>query len=162
MGQLELFITCAKSQEDLLALELEQQGISQTKIQPGGVAASATQEQALALCLWSRIANRVLLKLQQFDVKSEDSLYQQLLQFPWHEHLSVENTFAVSCTLHKSQFTHSKFLALKTKDAIVDYFRNREDQRPSVNTDQPDLQFNVYISGQQATLYLDLSGDSLH
>ena len=158
----DLFVTCSKSQEDLLAFELQALGINQSKARIGGISVTTTLSQALSICLWSRIANRVLLQLLQFRVTDEDDLYQQLKQFPWQEHMDVQDTFAISATLQKSEITHSKYAALKAKDAIVDYFREQTDERPSVQKDQPDIQINLYIHRDQATLYLDLSGDSLH
>jgi len=158
----DLFITCAKSQEDLLAFELQELGIEAISTSVGGIGAQTNLKQALSICLWSRIANRVLLKLNQFSIADDNDLYNQLMDYPWHQLMDVRDTFAVSCTLHRTEFTHSKFLALRTKDAIVDYFRDREDERPSVDTNQPDIQINLYVSGNEANLYLDLSGDSLH
>src|SRR5690606_32370876 len=84
---------------------------------------------------------------------------------PWEEHLGAENTFRVDATLRVpegSPFSHSQYIALRIKDAVVDRFRSRERQRPSVDRERPDLHINAHVRDRQATLSLDLGGGSLH
>ncbi len=157
-----LFISCAKGQEDLINNELTALELDDVQIKMGGVSCTATLKQSLQICLWSRIAARVLLSLKAFDAEDETQLYNELVDFPWSDVIDVTQSFAVDCKLNGSNITHSKFAALRTKDAIVDYFRQQQDQRPNVETQQPELQFSLYINRNQATLYLDLSGESLH
>ncbi len=159
---LPLFVTCAKGLEDLLQAELQALGINQLQRHVGGLACLANQRQSLQVCLWSRVANRVLLQLSRFSAATDSQLYDTLVKFPWAEHMDVTQHFAVDCKLNKSSLQHSQYAALKAKDAIVDAFRRSTGQRPNVQTRQPDLQFSLYILKDQATLYLDLSGESLH
>ena len=156
------FATCSKGVEDLLQRELEQQGISETKIQNGGVSFICEIEYAYRACLWSRVASRILLQLKEFDINSDDDLYNEIIDVDWSEHFSEENTLAIDCFSSHSSVTNSHFAALRVKDAIVDQFINNTGQRPSVDRENPDIRLNVYLSDKQCLLYLDLSGEALH
>lgn len=147
---------------DLVAQELEAfgaDGISQTA---GGVAFEGTLEVAYRACLWSRIANRILLTLGSFPAETPEALYAGVREINWAEHLDTSRTIAVDCNVSRSTITHSHYASLKIKDAVVDWFQEREGVRPSVNVDSPDVRLNAYIYRDVATLYLDLSGRSLH
>jgi len=157
-----LFATTAKGLEDLLALEIEHLGIEEYKQAKAGVYFNGNVKQALTLCLWSRIANRVLLQIKQFDAESEDQLYNEIQDINWSQYLKTQQTFAIDCSVSHSQITHNKYAALKTKDAIVDQLRNETGERPNVDTEQPDVRLNLYIHENKASLSLDLSGESLH
>ena len=104
----------------------------------------------------------MLLPLATFPAADPDDLYQAGLGINWSEQLSPDGSLAVHCTLIDSKITHSRFAALRIKDAIVDQFRSRYDRRPSVSLEQPDLSLNLHVHRDQATLSLDLSGASLH
>src|SRR5205823_4020861 len=110
-----------------------------------GVSFSGTLEVAYRACLWSRIANRVLLPLKSFLAHTPDRLYHGVASIPWNEHMSEENTLAVDFSTSRSALTHTQFGALKTKDAIVDQFRKRTGSRPSVDRLRPDIRVNVYL-----------------
>ena len=157
-----LFATTAKGLEDLLALEIQELGIEDFKQAKAGVYFNGTAEQALTMCMWSRIANRVLLQIAQFDAPTEDDLYAEIQQINWQDYIKPTQTFAIDCSVSHSQINHNKYAALKTKDAIVDQFRDDTGDRPNVETDQPDVRLNLYIHNDKASLSLDLSGDSLH
>jgi len=157
-----LFATTAKGLEDLLALEIQQLGIEDFKQAKAGVYFNGTQQQALSLCLWSRIANRVLLQISQFDAASEDQLYHETQHIDWQQYITTEQTFSIDCSVSHSQINHNKYAALKTKDAIVDQLRDQTGDRPNIDTEQPDVRLNLYIHQDKASLSLDLSGDSLH
>lgn len=157
-----LFATTAKGLEDLLALEIEQLGIDDFKPAKAGVYFSGTQTQALSVCLWSRIANRVLLQISQFDANSEDELYAEIQNIHWQDYIKPEQTFSIDCSVSHSKINHNKYAALRTKDAIVDQLRDLTGERPNVDTEQPDVRLNLYIHHDKASLSLDLSGDSLH
>jgi 23S rRNA (guanine2445-N2)-methyltransferase / 23S rRNA (guanine2069-N7)-methyltransferase len=104
-----------------------------------------------------------LLQLWQFPVTDEVSLYNGSLAAPWENHLNENITFAVGCTLSgESRITHSRFAALRLKDGLVDSFRARTGQRPSVKTDRPGVQIHLHLENNLATISLDLSGESLH
>lgn len=112
------------------------------------------------LCL--RTALRVLMPIQSFQVKHERDLYDAIKLIPWEEYLDVDGTLAINCSLHSSLFNHSQFLEQKTKDAIVDRFREKYGRRPSVDLQKPSLRVNLFINQENCAVSLDSSGDSLH
>lgn len=156
------FATTPKHMEPLLALELQALGCRDVAETRGGVSFSGGLPSAYRVCLWSRVANRVLLVMARFPAATPEALYAGVRTVAWHEHLDAGGTFAVDCSLSRSAITHSHFAALKVKDAVVDQFRERLGTRPSVKTAHPDLQINVYLVRDEATVSLDLSGESLH
>ena len=158
----EFFATAALGLEPLLADELTQLGANGVKQERAGVRFSGDLETAYTVCLWSRLASRVLLPVASFEAQSPEQLYAQAGLIDWSEHFDVSDSFAVDCSLISSCITHSRFAALKLKDAIVDQFRARVGERPSVNTDEPCVRINLHIHKDMATVSLDLSGDSLH
>lgn len=154
--------TCATGLEQLLEAELKGLGAAVSGVEQGAVTFSGTMRTAYRACLWSRLANRVLMTLSSFQAPDPDALYAGARAIPWHEHLESINTFAVSCTAMDSPISHTGFAALRVKDALVDHFRDRDRKRPSVRTDRPDMQLQVFVRGTDAALRLDLSGASLH
>ncbi|HIG41088.1 MAG: bifunctional 23S rRNA (guanine(2069)-N(7))-methyltransferase RlmK/23S rRNA (guanine(2445)-N(2))-methyltransferase RlmL [bacterium] len=165
MTSLKFFATAAKGIETLLAEELDQLGMIDVKETRAGVFFSGDIEQAYRACLWSRLANRVLLPIARFECPSDDALYEQVKNIDWSGHMAVNQTLAVDASVSNASaggLNHSQYAALKTKDAIVDFFRDRTGARPSVETEKPDLQINVYINNDEAQVSIDLSGKSLH
>jgi|LGVF01.1.fsa_nt_gb 23S rRNA (guanine2445-N2)-methyltransferase / 23S rRNA (guanine2069-N7)-methyltransferase len=158
----ELFAPAPKGLEPLLAEELRALGAQEVSETRAGVAFSGDLRLAYRVCLWSRLASRVLLTVARFGASSPEELYAEALLLPWEEHLSAEGTLAVSCQLGRSQVGHSQYAALKIKDAIVDRFRERCGTRPSVDVECPDVRINLHLDKDQATLSIDLSGVSLH
>ncbi|MBS3738727.1 MAG: class I SAM-dependent RNA methyltransferase [Bacteroidetes bacterium] len=108
-----------------------------------------------------RTALSILKPIKTFKFHSEDEFYQKLYEFNWSNIMTVDNTFMVSATTHQSIFNNSQFVGLRTKDAIVDFFRNQTGKRPNVSTDDPQLIFNVHINRNTCTVSLDSSGDKL-
>lgn len=157
-----LFATAPKNLEALLAEEIRQLGIENARDTRGGVRFSSNLAEAYRVCLWSRVANRILLQLATFAADSAESLYAGVQSIDWTEHFGTAQTFAIDLNLSSSNLTHSQYAALKAKDAIVDQFRDQTGERPSVDTEQADIRINIYLFRNQATLYLDLSGGSLH
>ncbi|WP_455204247.1 bifunctional 23S rRNA (guanine(2069)-N(7))-methyltransferase RlmK/23S rRNA (guanine(2445)-N(2))-methyltransferase RlmL, partial [Kaarinaea lacus] len=162
MSSLQYFATAARHLETLLAEELRGLGISTVKETRGGVHFGASLADAYRACLWSRIANRVLLPLAQFETTTPEQLYDGVYNIDWLAHFSVSNTFAIDVTTSLSALDHSHYAALKAKDAIADQFRQHRGERPSVQTDRPDILINIYVHKDQAIVSLDLSGESLH
>lgn len=156
------FATCPKGLEGLLADELRSLGAVAVKETRAGVAFSGPLALGYRACLWSRLASRVLLPLAQFPAASPEALYAGVQTLNWDDHLGVDNTLAVDFTTSGSAITHSQYGALKVKDAIVDQLRARHGARPSVDRERPDVRVNVYLHNDEATLNLDLSGESLH
>jgi 23S rRNA (guanine2445-N2)-methyltransferase / 23S rRNA (guanine2069-N7)-methyltransferase len=156
------FATCSKGVEDLLQKELELLEIPQIKLHTGGVSFSGDVEHAYKACLWSRVASRILFQLKAFEISSDDDLYNEIISIDWSEHFSENNTLAIDCFSSHSIVTNSHYATLRIKDAIVDQFMQRTEQRPSISKENPDIRINVYLSDKQCLLYFDLSGEALH
>ncbi len=164
MNKKQFFATTPKFMESLLAEELRTLGAEDIKETHAGVYFSGSLESAYRACLWSRLANSILLVLDRFPAETPEALYQGIQSVDWSQHFDVTDTFAVTFNTSRSQINHSHYGALKVKDAIVDQFRERSetDERPSVQTERPDILINVYLWKDRATLSLNLSGESLH
>lgn len=162
MPKQQFFATAALGLEPILATELENLGATEVKQERAGVRFSGDLKDAYLACLWSRLASRILLPLAQFEAADPDQLYAEVLKIDWSEHLSCADTMAIDCALSQSSITHSRYAALRVKDAIVDQFKARTGDRPSVSVERPDVRLNLYIHRDKATLSLDLSGESLH
>ena len=156
------FATTPKGMADLLAAEILGLGGSDLRENRAGVEFSGELEVAYRVCLWSRVANRVLLPLAKFAAPSPEALYASVRAIDWQAHLDSAQTLAVDANVASSNMTHSQYVALKTKDAIVDSFTDQGLPRPSVDIHRPDLRINCYVHRNQAEIYLDLSGASLH
>jgi 23S rRNA (guanine2445-N2)-methyltransferase / 23S rRNA (guanine2069-N7)-methyltransferase len=156
------FATTAKGMELILADELEQIGALQVKPAAGGVYFEGELEMALRVCLWSRLANRVLVPLARYAAQTPEQLYAGALKIDWSKHFDVSNTFAIDASIRRSKINHSRYAEQVIKDAIVDQFKEATDERPNVQREQPDIRINAYINEDKVTLSLDLSGDSLH
>lgn len=157
-----LFITAALGLEQLLVDELTSLGLTEIKQERAGVSCQGSLADAYRICMWSRLASRVLLPLAQFAANDPDQLYAGVQGVDWSEHMDADSTLAVDCATSKSQITHSRYAEQKTKDAIVDQFRVRTGERPSVSLERPAVRLNLYLYQDQASLSLDLSGESLH
>ncbi|WP_421863552.1 bifunctional 23S rRNA (guanine(2069)-N(7))-methyltransferase RlmK/23S rRNA (guanine(2445)-N(2))-methyltransferase RlmL [Motiliproteus sp.] len=156
------FATCPKGLETLLAEELAELGGLEIKTTVAGVFFQGELAVGYRVCLWSRLANRILLPLAEFAVESAEQLYDGVQQIDWLEHLRSEGTLLVNFSGTSRAIKNTHFGSLKVKDAIVDQFRSRTGQRPAISKERPDLRINVHLSKGHAHLSLDLSGDSLH
>jgi 23S rRNA (guanine2445-N2)-methyltransferase / 23S rRNA (guanine2069-N7)-methyltransferase len=159
---LSFFATAPKHLESLLADELRALGLANVAETRGGASFGVTLEDGYRACLWSRTANRILLPIARFAAPSPEALYAGAAEIPWEDHLAPGRTFAVHLVSIQSQVRHTRFGALKVKDALVDRLRERVGSRPDVSTEHPDLQIQVYLHQDEATVNLDLSGSSLH
>ncbi|WP_434387917.1 THUMP domain-containing class I SAM-dependent RNA methyltransferase [Melittangium boletus] len=160
--RLALFATTARGTEDLLAEELKELGARRIRQDRGGVRFMASLDEALKVCLWSRIAMRVLYPLGEFEARGADGLYAAVASVPWEEHLTPETTFAVEATLKDSEHSHTGFVALKVKDAVVDRMRDKRGARPDVDTHDPDVRVVAHLVREKLSLSLDLCGEPLH
>lgn len=155
-------LTCPKSLEGLLLEEAQSLGLQQAKERPAGVSGLASLEDAYRMCLWSRLANRLLLVLAQVKIGNADELYAAVQSIDWYEHLDAKGSLAVDFSGRGSGIDNTHFGALKVKDAIVDALRDKLGNRPTVEKNQPDLRVHAHIQRGQLTLAIDLSGASLH
>ncbi len=158
----DLFASAPLGLETLLASELSALGAAAVKERRSGVQFQGTLELAYRVCLWSRLANRILLKLAAFPAAAPEALYAGVRSVDWGDHLRAEGSLAVDFVSQRSAIHHHLFGAQKVKDAIVDQFTERSGRRPDVRLVQPDIRVNVYLDRDEATLSLDLSGESLH
>jgi putative N6-adenine-specific DNA methylase len=161
MTQQQFFATTAKGVEEVLAGELVRLGVADVAIESGGVRFAGGMEAAYRANLWLRTASRVLMPLAEFACASPEELYQGVRTIPWTQYVTPSMTLAVDCNLRDSALTHSGFVALKTKDAIVDEVRDRCGTRPNIDTKDPDLRVNVRLFRNRCTLSLDCSGTPL-
>ena len=158
----ELFLTCPKGLEGLLAEEATALGLEETREHTSAIRGTADMQTAYRLCLWSRLANRVLLVLKRFPMKDAEDLYHGVHDIEWADHLEPEGTLAVEFSGHGSGIDNTHFGALKVKDGIVDRLRTADGLRPSVDKLNPDLRVHLRLDRGEAILSLDLSGHSLH
>ncbi|GAA4237261.1 THUMP domain-containing protein [Postechiella marina] len=148
--------------EDLLARELTQLGAVHVKTGVRNVSFMGDKGFMYKANLGLRTAVKILKPIHSFKVRNEKDLYDKINKMPWEDYMKSSGTLAVDATIHSDLFTHSLYIAQKTKDAIVDRFRDNTGERPNVDLKFPDLKVNVHIDRQQCTISLDSSGDSLH
>ncbi len=148
--------------EELLETELRQMGAQQLKKGVRHVRFVGDKGFMYKCNLGLRTAIKILKPIAQFNVKNETDLYEKVKAISWENYLNVSGSLAVGATLNGDTFTHSKYVSLKTKDAVVDRFRDRTGSRPNVDLRFPDLKIDVHIDRNRCTISLDSSGESLH
>ena len=109
-----------------------------------------------------RTALKILKPIYFFKARDEQALYKGILGVNWSKFINANQTFVIDATVHSEYFNHSEFVSQKCKDAIVDQFRERTGQRPSIEKIHPDLRINIHIDKDQVSVALDTSGNSLH
>jgi putative N6-adenine-specific DNA methylase len=157
-----LFATCGRGIEPVLAGELRVLGADAVEPGRGGVHFAGDRALLYRANLWLRTAIRVLRPILTTPVTSPEELYDAVRNVDWSTYLTPDHTLAVDCNVRDSHITHSKYAALKTKDAICDQFLERTGRRPSVDVDEPMIGLNLHIYRDEAVLSLDSSGESLH
>ncbi|MAL21697.1 MULTISPECIES: THUMP domain-containing class I SAM-dependent RNA methyltransferase [Xanthomarina] len=148
--------------EELLAKELTQLGAQDVKIGVRNVSFTGDKGFMYKANLGLRTAIKILKPIETFKVFNEKDLYDKIYNMSWEPYLKPTGTLAVDATINSNVFTHSLYVAQKTKDAVVDKFRDTTGQRPNVDLKFPDLKINVHIDRQICHISLDSSGDSLH
>jgi len=156
------FAQTGRGLEALAKEELEELGAVNCSESFRGVYFEAAPETMYRVNYNARIIGRVLAPLLSFGCHSDKVLYKKAYEIEWSQILSLKKTFAVFANVSDSSIKHSQFAGLRLKDAIVDYFRKREDRRPDVDTDRPDVSLNLNIRNNKAVISLDTSGGSLH
>ncbi|MCL7463281.1 bifunctional 23S rRNA (guanine(2069)-N(7))-methyltransferase RlmK/23S rRNA (guanine(2445)-N(2))-methyltransferase RlmL [Pseudomonas sp. NW5] len=157
-----LVLTSPKGLETLLLEEAAALGLQDGRSQVAAVQGQGSLETAYRLCLWSRLANRVLLVLGRFPVDSAEALYQAVRSVDWSEHLLATGSLAIEFSGRGAGIDNTHFGALKVKDAIVDSLRTASGERPSVDKYDPDLRVHARLERGELVLSIDLSGFSLH
>ncbi len=156
------FATCPRGLEALLAEDLAAAGGKDVKIVPGGAGCQGTLETACRVNLESRIATRLLWRQAQGSYRAEADVYRLAYDLDWTRLFSVDRSIRVYVTAIRSPLKSIEFITLKVKDAICDRFRADTGRRPSVNTRNPEVRIHLFLTDQQATLYLDTSGEPLY
>jgi 23S rRNA (guanine2445-N2)-methyltransferase / 23S rRNA (guanine2069-N7)-methyltransferase len=161
-GLFPLFITCPKGIEVLLQDELSRLGATALKQTVGGVHCEASLEIMYQICLWSGLANRVLLSLTQGPVSDSDACYQLCRNYPWSKLFTPNSTLAVSFTGQSAFMRNTVYGAQLIKDGIVDHLRETLQERCDVDTKNPDCRVVARLHNGKLSLFYDLSGHSLH
>jgi len=150
-----------KGLEGVLKQELFDIGIEKCRVTSRAIEFHATKEQMYRANYELRTAINILKPLYSFKAETEQEVYDKVKEFDWTALFGVDQTFAISHTVRSEFFTHSQYISLKTKDAIVDQFRDKYGSRPSVDPKEPDIKFNLFIREDKCSILLDTSGDSL-
>ena len=148
--------------EGVLDQELQRIGARNTKIIKRAVGFDGDMRLMYKVNYLSRIALRILKTLAVFDARNEQELYDGVAQIPWEDYFSTRTTFAVDGITNQSNLTHSQYVALKTKDAIVDRFREKYGKRPNVDARNPEVLINIRLFKDKATISMDSSGAPLY
>ena len=148
--------------EEILAKELQQLGAQDVEQGTRMVSFKGDKGFMYKANLSLRTALKILKPIYYFRANNETSLYKGIQSMDWSKYLNANQTFVIDTTIHSENFKHSQFVSQKCKDAIVDQFRERTGQRPSVDKDFPDLRINIHIDKDQCSVALDTSGNSLH
>lgn len=167
MKNYSFYAACPKGLEGLLFDELKGLGVESPRETVGGVHFGGDLATAYRCCLWSRLANKILLPLATIEFTSDQELYDAVIDIPWEDHLDQNGAFKIDFIGTNDVIRNSQFGAVRIKDGIVDRFRQRMDSRPSVRKDMPDLIFNARLAknkvGKDSVhISIDLAGQSLH
>lgn len=158
----ELIAKTFQGLEEVLAQELIELGANDVQIGRRMVSFSGNQEMMYRANFCLRTAVRVLKPISHFRARNADDVYKAVKEIEWKDILDLDTSFVVDTTVYSTEFRNSKFVAYKVKDAIVDYFMEREGKRPNISVANPDLRLNIHIAEDNCTLSLDSSGESLH
>ena len=148
--------------EEVLAKELNQLGAQKVEMGTRMVSFVGDKGFMYKANLALRTALKILKPIHNFRVHNEASLYKGIQQIDWSTYFSANQTFVIDTTVHSDYFKHSQFVAQKSKDAIVDQFKEKFGHRPSIDKDYPDVRINIHIDRENCSVSLDSSGDSLH
>ena len=162
MRRRTFFATCAPGVEPLLHAEARELGLARLERQVGGVRFEGTLHDAWRANLWLRTAVRVLLRLSRFEAPTEEALYEGVAAEDWSRWLGVEGRLWIDAQTRDSALDHSRYLAQKVKDAVVDQLRTPAGARPQVDREAYDLRLHLHLYRDRATLSVDTSGESLH
>jgi putative N6-adenine-specific DNA methylase len=147
--------------ENVLAGELKELGANDIRLANRAVYFKGDKELLYKANFHLRTALSVLKPVVTFRAKNEDDLYKKVKETDWTGIFNVKQTFAIETTIYSEIFKHSQYAGLKTKDAIVDQFRNKVNRRPFVDKDNPDILLNLHISEDFCTISLNSSGEPL-
>jgi putative N6-adenine-specific DNA methylase len=160
--QFEIIAKTFMGLEPVLAKELAQLGANDVQIGRRMVSFKGDKELLYRANFQLHTAIRILKPIKHFKALSADDVYEGVKDIDWSKYIGTDKTFAVDSVVFSEEFRHSKFVAYKVKDAIVDQFREKSGQRPNISISNPDIRLHIHIAEDHCTLCLDSSGDSLH
>ena len=163
------WVTCADGLELLLQQEIESLGVQQIERFPGRLIFQGSLEEAYKICMWSRLASRVLLPIHRHEIERSrdvrdvaEELYEGAISFDWSLIFAPQSTFAIRLHTEREIKVNTQFATLRVKDGVVDSFMEAVGRRPSIDIKQPEITLYVLAGKTEHTYCLDLSGDSLH
>ena len=159
---MKLFVSCPRFVEDLLNSELSELGITVEKEIQGGVYAPFSNKNVYKICMYSRIANKVLAQLKSVPAGTPEILTSAVSEIGWEEHFGANESFAVYCGETNEVFRNAKYASQVVKDGVIKRFQELRLGRPKVDTTNPDMLIHVFLHGKDAEISLNLSGASLH
>jgi len=158
----QYFAQVAESVKEIAVKELKELGAYDLKQVFRGIWFKASKKDFYKINYFARLLSRVLAPLVTFECQDKDDLYRAAKRIRWEEFLTTEDTFSIVANVSESEITHSNFAGLRVKDAIADYFRDRSNKRPSVDSKNPYIVINLHLHQNHATLSIDASGGPLH
>ena len=162
MQEFELIAKTFMGLEQVLAKELTQLGANNVQIGRRMVSFTGDKEMMYRANFQLHTAIRVLKPIAHFKARSAEDMYEDVKKIDWSKYILKGKTFSVDSVVYSEEFTNSRFVTYKVKDAIVDQFRENTGERPNISVSNPDIRLNIHVAEDNATLSLDSSGESLH
>jgi putative N6-adenine-specific DNA methylase len=157
----KLFLTCPRGFETTCSQELKLIGIEHRKLEDGGVSFSGDMNDVYKVNYLSRTGMVLWLEIGKIDVKNENSIYDSIKNLNWNELFKSDSTFSFNCIQKGDRFENTHYISLKSKDAIVDYFKEKNLLRPNVEKQNADLNFLILIDNHSGKLLINTSGRPL-
>ena len=162
MKEFKMIAKTFKGLEEVLAGELVELGANNVQIERRAVSFTGDKRILYRANFCLRTASRVLVPIATFKAKDADEVYEQAKSIEWSQYMSLQTGFQIDATVYSDTFRHSRYVTYRVKDAIADWWSEREGKRPNVKLTDPDLCLNVHIANEVVTISLDSSGESLH
>lgn len=158
----KIIVKTSFGMEDVVKKELADLGISEVTIVNRAVIFNGTLQDLYKANIWLRTAQKILVEVKSFKISSDSDLYNQIKSIQWFDYFDLAQTFSIDVVVFSKLFSHTKYAALKTKDAIVDKFREKYQSRPNVDSNTPDIKINLYIDAvNNCSISIDSSGEIL-
>ena len=162
MQEFKMIAKTFKGLEEVLAGELVELGANNVQLERRAVSFTGDKRLLYMANFFLRTASRVLVPILTFKAKDADEVYENVKAIDWSKYMTLQTGFQIDATVYSETFRHSRYVTYRVKDAIVDWWNEREGKRPNVKLSDPDLFLNVHIANETVTLSLDSSGESLH
>lgn len=156
-----IFAPCPQGLEQALTAEMQALGFDDAQAGRAGCRFHADWTGVLRANLYSRLATRILVQVAHAPVEHEDDILELAMNTPWERWFGAEQTLRVDTSAIRSPMQSLQYCNLRAKDGICDRLRDREGERPSIDTVRPDARVHLFLDETSATLYLDTSGESL-